>query len=94
MKRDSYDVGNVLCDMHDGFKDLPDNLEVVARIQVTTESASKIITAFFGVHPGNKYLTVVGDNMHGPVAAYSYDARYFGLVQLKHKPAAEETRKA
>lgn len=88
MKRETYKEGDILCDMHDGFKGLPDNLEVVSSILLRTDKATEVLYNITdGAIPGNKYLVIVG---HSPdysylVAAYSYDGRVFGMVQLQEK---------
>jgi hypothetical protein len=90
MRREAYMVGNVLCDMHDGFRFLPDNLEVVSHIRWYDGKATEKVTALAGKHPGNKFLVVVGETVAydgNIVAAYSYDGSRMGVVELRLKQA-------
>lgn len=93
MHKNSYDHGDVLCDMHYGYRDLPNNLEVVREVRLRTDHATEmLLAATGGKHPGNKYLVVVGrspDYCH-LVAVWSYDARYFGMVELKMTPQEDK----
>ena len=83
-RKDDYSVGDVLCDMHDGFEGIPKNLRVVSFITVGNVNAARTLCALTNdVHPGNKYLTIVGENTKHYVAAYSYDNQIFGLVELE-----------
>ena len=90
-KKKRYEAGDYLCDMHYGFEHLPDNLEVVSHVKLYAECASEAIQALnHDRHPGNKCLVVIGDNARFPsdgtfFAAYAYDGRYFGMVELKYK---------
>lgn len=88
MRRDRYEIGHVLCDMHDGFKGLPDNLGVAHHTKFRTDNATAAVTALAGKHPGNKFLIVISVDMnaasHDIVAVYSYDNRYFGVVELAY----------
>lgn len=81
-----YESGDILCDMHDGFKYLPGNLKPVQHIKTHMDDSSKVIMAFNrGKHPGNKYLVVIGkDYLSGNlIAAYGYDNRLLGIVVLE-----------
>ena len=89
---DEYKPGDILCDMHDKFKYLPENLRVVSHIQVQAEGATEIFMKLAQSqypepinHPGNKYLMVIawGTWARNLIAAYSYDDRYFGMVALE-----------
>lgn len=83
----TYQVGDVLCDMHDGFKGLPDDLEVVRDIKVRTDAAGDMIMGACGHQPCNKSLVIIGysHSFLYLVAAYSYDGRYFGMVELRYR---------
>lgn len=85
MRRREYPVGAVLCDMHDGYRNLPDNLAVYNEVRLDTTQGTKIINLLVG-GPWyvNKFLTVVGHtpDMARLVAAYSYDGRMMALVEL------------
>lgn len=87
MKKERYEKGDILCDMHDGFRGLPDNLQIGDVVRLRIDTASQLITAMVGKHPGNKYLTVVGYsyNFNHIVAAWSYDGDMFGMAELKLK---------
>lgn len=88
MKRKCYELGDVLCDMHDCFRGLPDNLKICSEATLRTDHASEMVTiANNGRHPGNKFLVVVGYNRSSLrlTAVYSYDNRYFGMVELKYR---------
>jgi hypothetical protein len=94
MKKDEYVIGDCLCDMHDGFDHLPDNLEVVAHIKLSSLVSRHILNLMSGRQPDNKNLTVVGfdPSYCNIIAAYSYDAKVFGLVELRMKPKLPLTR--
>lgn len=91
-RKDYYEAGDVLCDMHDHFKYLPDNLEVIKVMNLQKESGAHDYVQDFlrGIYDqvkhGNKYLTVVGEAPDGGyIAVYSYDDHIFGMVQLRKK---------
>ena len=41
--KENYGVGDILCDMHYGLADLPDNLEVISKIVLRTDNALKAL---------------------------------------------------
>lgn len=87
MKKDRYEKGDILCDMHDRFAGLPDNLRVKNVVATRTDLASQFVQQLNnGKHPGNKYLVVVDLGGFGTtvVAAYAYDNHYFGMVELEY----------
>jgi len=85
MKKTTYEVGDMLCDMHDGFQYLPDNLKMVSHIIMQDETALQLANAFVK-SPINKYLYVVGEVPFtgNIVAVYQYDGIYFGMAELKY----------
>jgi hypothetical protein len=88
MEKETYEPDDILCDMHDGWKGLPNNLEVVHAIRFNHSKSSHIVQMLNNnKHPGNKYLVVVGNGTFGSnlVAAYSYDANFLGIVELRYK---------
>ncbi len=85
--KDHYEAGDVLCDMHYGFANLPANLEVVSRSAVYTDEARNILGILGIKGVDNKSLVVIGASctIDGHlVAAYSYDGRIFGMVTLRY----------
>ena len=86
-RQERYKVGDVLCDMHDGFKYLPDNLTPGDDnyIKVRLDGSSELLRRLCNNKMvTNKYLVVVALTEVGYLAAWSYDDRYFGLVELTH----------
>jgi hypothetical protein len=82
-----YKTGDLLCDMHDGFKYLPRNLQAVAHIRLATDEAVAKLAALLPAGSRattNKLLIVIGETPAGePIAAYSYDGRTLGIVHLR-----------
>ena len=91
MKKNQYACGDCLCDMHYGFRHLPDNLDVVEHFTFRNDNASAAVQAMFGgKHPGNKILCVFSDDpcfsgAYDLAACYAYDGATFGIVTLKYK---------
>lgn len=91
MKRQNYIPGDVLCDMHDGLKFLPDNLAVVGSITVSLEGAGDIARDMVLAAKGqagytNKMLVVIGGSpSYNIVAAYAYDDARLGMIELAYK---------
>jgi hypothetical protein len=88
--KDTYKVGDILCDMHDGFSYLPKNLIVLEHRKLRTDDALKMLQEFCEPlsikTPTNKYLVIVSDMTNGKYKAmYSYDDRIFGVVEIEIK---------
>jgi hypothetical protein len=85
MKKE-YSIGDELCDMHDSFRFLPENLEVVGCVRLAAEN-NKELMAMFSKKLHNKSLFVVGYTPSGInlVAAWYYDMNTFGMCELKYK---------
>jgi hypothetical protein len=93
----NYELGDVLCDMHDGLH-LPDGAEVVTSITVDThgrtcgtDTGSEFITRMLRVRGienpsrGNKQLVIVDVEVQTGhvIAACSYDGRSLMLATIK-----------
>lgn len=85
MKREIYKIGDVLCDMHYGYKYLPDNLVIDSFLSFDCDSRKMITAMFPNIAFDNKYLVVVSDEQTDLLAAYSYDGQTLGLVKLSYR---------
>ena len=84
----STDLGEGLCDMHDGFQDFiehTDGFRLISHIRFDNyESGAAIENLLEGISRGkvahNKILYLMGEVQGGFVAMYSWDSRYLGIV--------------
>jgi len=84
-------IGQSVADMHDGIPDFKElfNLKSckVDRIQIPAESGHIFISDILTQKNKlklyiNKFLVLVNFDFGSWIFAYSYDARYFGLIKL------------
>jgi len=83
------DIGDVVCDMHDG---IPDHLECRSHIRINTRMSGSLVTLLLRaveskqVYPRNKIALVIGETNSGWwQAVYSYDGMTLGIFEFRHK---------
>jgi len=86
VKLRSLKHGDVVCDMHDGFHDVP--IDVHKWIQVDCQVSCDVLDRVLegvGVTelPTNKHAVLIGESSNGWLqAAYSYDGYKFGMFEF------------